>query len=324
MFELDSNQTLLISCLMLLVGVGTYLTYFRQQTTLQSLDQQIQAAREKQEEIQTLQANLKDAEARLASARRRWETQYKIVPKTISSPEVVGYLTELTQTGFQTFDVASSGTEERDGYRVHTFTAEGEAFFTNLYRFVWTIENNRPFYRVRDLELTYLEERETDEETGRTQMDVLVSFQMDVEAIYGAVRNIPTPDRREVDRLPVAKAAPSPPLPSSVLPNPAPEVNQFYPLVFEQIPPNEDGRLNVESAQLLSILDGQALFQTAEGIDRVREGDRVYLGRIVEVNPREGRVVARLNKGGIIERVELSLDAESPLQQTGDEAEGQE
>jgi hypothetical protein len=230
----------------------------------------------------------------------------------------VGYLTELTQTGFKTFNVTSEGSEDRDRYSVRTFSAEGEAFFTNLYRFVWTVENNRPFYRVRDLELSYLEERTTDEETGRTSMDLLVSFQMDVQSIYGAVKNIEPTDEREVDRLPVAQTAPSPPLPSSVLPNPAPDVNPFYPLVFETIPPNEYGRLDVESARFVSVVDGQAIFQTSDGIERVQEGDRVYLGRIVDVDPTAGRVVARLNRGGVIDRVELTLGAESPPQQAGD------
>lgn len=319
MFTLDSNQTLLIACLVLLIGVGTYLTYFRQQSTIETLDQKIEAKKEEREEIRTLQATLVDAKSSFKTARRRWRTQYKTVPKTISSPDIVAYLTELTQTGFKRFDVASLGSEDREGYSMHTFQAEGEAFFTNLYRFVWTVENNRPFYRVRDLELSFVEERETDEETGRTTMDILVSFQMKVQAIYGATKNLPALDRsgegREVERLPVAQTAPSPPLPSSVLPNPAPEVNPFYPLVFEEVPPNEYDRLNVESARFLSIIDGQAVFQTNGGLERVAEGDRVYLGRIVEVDPTEGRVVARLNRGGIVERVERTLSSESPLQQ---------
>ncbi|MFB6272760.1 MAG: hypothetical protein ABEL51_07705 [Salinibacter sp.] len=319
MFELNSNQTLLISCLVLLIGVGTYLTYFRQQSTLRSLERQIEAKKEKRDKIRTLKADLADAESRLKTVRRRWRTRYKIVPETLSSSDVVGYLTELTQTGFKTFNVTSSESEERSGYSVKTFTVEGKAFFTNLYRFVWTVENNRPFYRVRGLNLTYLQERKTNEETGRTTMDILVSFEMNVEAIYGAVKNIERGDEGERERLPVVQTAPSPPLPSSVLPNPAPEVNPFYPVVFEEIPPNEYGRLNVESAQLLSIVNGQAIFLTGDGLERVGEGDRVYLGRIVEVEPSDGRVVARLNKGGIIERVERYVGAARPRQQAGGE-----
>ncbi|MFB6098535.1 MAG: hypothetical protein ABEK84_05375 [Salinibacter sp.] len=321
MFELDSNQTLLLSCLIVLIGVGTYFTYFRQRSTIRSLNQKIESKRQKREKIKRLRTTLTEAKSKLETVRRRWRTRYKKVPDTISSASVVGYLTELTQTGFKTFNISSGGTEVRDGYSVYTFSAEGKAFFTNLYRFVWMIENNRPFYRVRNLELAYLQERKTNKETGRTTMDVLVSFQMDVQAIYGATRTLEGGDAltegREVDRLPVAQTAPRPPLPSSVLPTPAPEVNPFYPVVFKQIPPNEYGRLNVESAQLLSIIDDEAIFQTGSGLERVQEGDRVYLGRIVEIDPRDGRVVARLNKGGIVERVALSLQPDSPLQQGG-------
>lgn len=317
MFSLDSNQILLLACLILVGGVGTYVTYFRQQDTIASLEQEIEATKQEQEEIRSLRADRANAESRLQTVRRRWRTQYKVVPATISSPDIVSYLTELTQTGFQRFDVTSAGSEARDGYSVHTFRAEGEAYFTNLYEFVWTIENNRPFYRIQGLNLNYLEERETDEETGRTTMDVLVAFDMDVEAIYGAATNLPSPppqtDGREVERLPVAQNSTSPPLPSSVVPNPAPEINPFYPLVFDEVPPNQYDRLNVEAAQLLSIVDGKAVFQTGDGLQRVGEGDRVYLGRIVEVNPSEGRVVARLNRGGIVDRVEQTLGSESPL-----------
>ena len=321
MFTLDSNQILLLSCLVLLAGAGTYLTYFRQQETISTLDQKIEAKKEEKKEIRALQADLADAESKFETVRQRWRTQYKTVPETISSPNIVAYLTELTQTGFKRFDITSSGSEDRDGYSVHTFSADGEAFFTNLYRFVWTVENNRPFYRIRNLDLTYLEERTTDEETGRTTMDVLVSFQMDIEAIYGAAEGIgdetQPSDGREVERLPIAQTPSSPPLPSSVLPNPAPEINPFYPLVFENVPPNEYDRLNIESARFLSIIDGQAVFQTSEGLQWLGEGDRVYLGRIVEVDPTEGRVVARLNRGGVIDRVERTLGTESPLQQVG-------
>lgn len=328
MFDLNSNQILLLSCLVLLLGVGTYLTYFRQQETITRLDQEIEAKQEEWDEIQTLQANLADSESELETVRQTWQTQYKTVPETISSPDVVAYLTELTQTGFNRFDVTSSGSEERDGYSVHTFTAVGEAYFTNLYRFVWTIENNRPFYRVRNLDLTYLEERTTDEETGRTTMDVLVSFEMDVDAIYGAATNIERErqplEGREVERLPVVQAPASPPLPSSVLPNPAPEINPFYPLVFEEVPPNQYDRLNVETAQFLSIIDEQAVFQANGELEWVGEGDRVYLGRIVEVDPTEGRVVARLNRGGIVDRVERTLESSSPLQRVPADAESDE
>jgi len=318
MQNLGTNQILLLSCLAVLIGIGTYVTYFRQQSTLSSLEQEIEATQEERRKIDSLQTTLSAAESKFETVRLEWESQYKTIPETTTSPAVVNYLTELTETGFQRFDVNLEGTEERDGYSVYAFTAEGEAFFTSLYRFIWTAENNRPFYRIRDLSLEYMEERTTDEETGRTSMDVLVSFQMEVEAIYGVTDPMGEPatriDERERDRLPVAQRSPAPPLPSEVLPNPSPEINPFYPLVFEEVPPNEENRLNVESAQLISIVGEEAIFETGDGIERVAEGDRVYLGRIIEVDVSEGRVVAQLNKGGIIETVERTLQNRSPLE----------
>ena len=321
MFNIGTNQILLLSCLVLVIGAGTYVTYFQQHRTLDSLNQQLEEAQQEKERIQTLKTNLADAEETLASTRDRWTTRYKIVPESISSPAVMGYLTELTRTGFQTFNVSTSGAEEANGYGTYGVSAEGEAYFSSLYRFVWTIENNRPFYRIQDLNVSYLEERTTDEESGRTSMDVLVSFQMNVEAIYGVgsgVEGAGPADERQLQALPVAQRTPTPPLPAEVVPNPDPDINPFYPLVFDQVPPNEYDRLNVETARLISIIDGQAIFETGAGIERVGEGDRVYLGRITAVDASEGEVVARLNRGGIIDEVEFSLNPRSPLQRVQD------
>lgn len=318
MFRIGTNQILLLICLLLVAGAGTYLTYFRQQSTLQQLEEEIEAKEQRRVEITTIQTELSEAETRYVKARNRWRTRYKIVPQTVSSTDIVDYLTELTQSGFSSFDVSAVGPSDEDGYSVYSFRAGGRASFQELYTFIWTIENSRPFYRIQNLELSHHEERTTDEETGRTRMEVLVDFQMQIDAIYGATEGVDPldeqPDGREVDRLPVAQSTPRPPVPAEVLPDPSPDLDPFYPVVFEQIPPNEHGRLNVEAARLISIVEQTAVFSTGDGIERVREGDRVYLGRITEIDPTMGRVVAQLDKGGIVENVEFSLESPDPLE----------
>lgn len=326
MFNFGSNQILLLSCLLVVVGAGTYVTYFNQQQTLSKLNKEVEAKQEKKKEIEALQASLKEESSTNEDIRRRWQTRYKTIPDTMSSPKVIDYLTALTQNGFQRFDVKLSSTEQRDGYDVYAFTAEGEAYFASLYEFVWTMENNRPFYRINDLQLNYVENRSEGEGNEGPSMDVLVSFQMDLEAIYGVFEdgNVPSMTRgnREPQELPVFQTTQAPPIPSDVGPDPSPRVNPFYPLIFEKVPPNEERRLNVETAKLISIAGDEAVFQAADQIRRVEEGDRVYLGRITEIDGSEGRVVARLNRGGIVDNVVLTLDTQSPLQRSGNE-EGQ-
>jgi hypothetical protein len=312
--NVGSNQILLLAFLLLVGGVGTYITYVRQQGTLNTLAEKIQTRRAEKEEIDSLRADRARSKKRLAEARNRWHNRYKRAPDTIASSDVVAHLTDLTQTGFRAFDVASLGTTQRDGYSTYRFDTEGKAYFSSLYRLVWRLENGRPFYRIRDLQLSYLEDRTSNPEEEKPSVDVLVSFQMTVEAIYGVVQNLPRPSgephadtaRRRARRA--ARAS----VPSGVGPSPVPSINPFYPLIFEEVPPNEEGRVNVETAQFVSVVGGQAVFATDQGPEHLREGDRVYLGKIVEVDAAAGRVVARLNKGGIVERVERQLNTERP------------
>jgi len=317
MFNVGTNQIVLLLCVVLVTSTGTYLTYFRQASTLESLKEEVQAKQKEQERVQQMYTQLASTEEQAQKAVRQWQTRYKLFPETITTPEIVGYLTELTQNGFKTFDIQTAGAQNRDGYSFHTFRASGKAYFYHLYRFLWKIENNRSFYRVRNVELSHVDERTTDEETGRTDMDILVSFDMQIDAFYGAPGGIENEDLQpavpEIERLPVAQTNHRPPVPSHVLPDAKPELDPFYPIVMQEIPPNQYGRLNIETATLTSIVQGEAVFKTEDGFTRLGEGDRVYLGRIIDVDPEAGTVVARLNKGGIVDTVERALDLGSPL-----------
>ena len=57
----------------------------------------------------------------------------------------------------------------------------------------------------------------------------------------------------------------------------------------------------------MSVVGEIAVFQRGEQLRSLREGDRVFLGRLTSVNAERARVVADLNKGGLRERVELDL-----------------
>ena len=300
---------------LLLIGAGTYVTYVQQGRTIAEVDRSMAATQERWDEVTALRetATRLAREASQGPSTRR--ERYKQIPETMSTARMMGDLTALTQTGFDAFDLKTKGRYETAGYRAFAMTAEGRAPFRRLYRFVWTLENHRPFYRIRNLQIATLDQRSTDEETGRTTMDILVSFRMDVEAIYGgdgarsAARTTAGTDEQR--RISLSRIDSSPPVPDRVLPAAEPTVNPFYPLVFKQIPPNEHERLNVETARFLSIIGREAVFETDQGIVRLGVGDRVYLGRIVDVDPTRGRVVARLDKGGIVDRVERTLDAPS-------------
>lgn len=313
-----NNQIILLICLLLVAGVGTYLTYFRQRSTINELEQKISEKQQKRSEIEAMYEELVTSEEQFQKAAGKWQARYKLLPDTLSTPEMVGYLTELTQGGFDRFDVSLSGTQHEEEYSYHTFQASGTASFYHLYRFLWKIENNRPFYRVRNLNIESIDRRTTNEESGRTQMEIVAEFGLEIDGLFGGTHPeevAPQTVGGEEQGLPVARTPRRPPLPPHVLPSAEPAVNPFYPVILEEVPPNEHGRLNFEAANLVAIVDDRAVFESEEGTISLQEGDRVYLGRIIEVDAEKELVRARLNKGGIVDVIERRLGGNASAQE---------
>jgi hypothetical protein len=87
----------------------------------------------------------------------------------------------------------------------------------------------------------------------------------------------------------------------------------FYPLILTTIPPNVDELLDVQGARLLAIIPEGAFLSDIKGESYLlSEGDKVYLGYMTQIDRKNNRVKFILNKGGIIESVEISLEKEIP------------
>jgi len=96
---------------------------------------------------------------------------------------------------------------------------------------------------------------------------------------------------------------------NAIIPNPA--YDFFYPLIRNEIPPNNDKLLDVQSAQLLALIPDGAFLVDASGTTYLLwEGDQVYLGYLTNINYQDNQVNFVLNKGGIIENVTLKLEKE--------------
>lgn len=85
----------------------------------------------------------------------------------------------------------------------------------------------------------------------------------------------------------------------------------FYPLIRNEIPPNVKGLLDVQTAQLLALIpDGAFLSDSKGNTFLLWEGDEVYLGYLTSINFKNNMVSFILNKGGLVEKINLSLQKE--------------
>lgn len=313
MSNLIQNLIILSLCWLIAMGGGIYTTYFVQPDELERLDKAEQVARMKQAEMAALVAEMSESESRANDVVSRWNARYKVVPRTLGSEDVIRFLNDHSGNGFDPFDISFRGLEETADYNRFDFSIEGRGDFASVYRLIWAIENDRQLYRIENLELHHFDLLSDDPQTGEKRLDMVVKFTFNLSAYFGGAVGLSASDSTE--------GAPSsqyfsdsdmsislPSVPEHVLPSREPGMNPFRPLIMENIPPNTYSRVDMEEAELISIVGTEAIILWNEEEYRLGIGDPVYLGQVISVDPKKGKVIASLNKGGILERIELTME----------------
>jgi hypothetical protein len=314
MANLYQNLIVIGFCLILVTGGGVYVTFVDQPEERARLDKAEQVAKSKQVELTTLIAEASSTQNQAAHVERRWKSRYKEIPRVLVSESVIAFLNETTKAGFQPFDISFADHVQGKSFSKYVFNISGRGTMGALYNLVWSVENNRQFYRISDLELDHFDLITTDQKTSREQLRVMVSFKFQLEAYYGGAEGLSASDVLAAESdgnslnvpLPMRDISQVPP---GILPPRRLAENPFLPLIMNNIPPNSRGLMEVDEAHLVSIVGSQAVFEI-KGPEFVtlELGDEVYLGHITEIDPRLGLVRARLNKGGIVDDVEFTLD----------------
>lgn len=291
----DTLNTLVLTALLaLVVGLGVYITQKKQPEQLHLLEQEETALRMRQAELADLLLEQAETREIADDAMRRWNSRYKILPQLITSPSVVNYLNDLSREGFHTFDVTLGGVSRHQGFNTLSYSISGTGYFEALYRFIWEVENGRALYRINDLSITEITHDEPNPVTEVPRRMQLVQFSMNLLAYFGGEDGLSAPD------ISVA-------IPLDMLPTQTTAGNPFFPLILADLPPNTDNLVDLDNDELISVIGDVAIFRSSMGPRPVRQGERVYLGRIVSVDAQRARVVAELNKGGIRERLEIEL-----------------
>ena len=292
----DVLNTIILSVLFAVAaGGGYYVTQKQQPERLDELQSELEALENRNAQVETLLVEEAAASEEAAATLARWNTRYKVLPASLSSSDVVSYLNVLSARGFNRFDLSLSGVQPGPEASYYTYQVTGEAYFESLFAFVWHLENSRGLYRVRDLSIDKVVTTVGDTEEGPGRQVVLAEFAVAIDAYYSANPDISAPD---------SAVAP----PAAAFPPRRAAVNPFFPFIFEQLPANVDDLVDVEADPLVSVVGGSAVFERGGQLRDLRAGDRVYLGRVASVDPTRARVTIDLNKGGILERVELDLE----------------
>jgi len=281
------NSIALGVLLLIILGAGTFYRAYYLPKKAKSIETETTKLDEELQNTPNLIAIYNEQSASLADERKRWEGRTKDIPPVDVSSQTYDYLSRLIDlSGYLKLDMVYAGTQQRGNYGYNVYSLKGEAPFENLYRFIWYLENGRKLFKINAVTLKGVEVPPKDDHAG----SLVTSYEMVVHAYFSSVAELA-----------------SAPVESSLFPNSL-TADPFEPVIMANIPPNPDELVEIERSDLKAVIPGKAFVLDQNNVIRtLMEGDEVYLGYVTRISPEEGKLECTLNKGGIIDKVELRI-----------------
>lgn len=282
------KNTIILSILLLIILAGGFgYTYFIQGKEIDAKNAQI-------EELKLNAINPNDLNMQLDQLRVRANELDSIlnlrkynIPVNLSQTSFYDFVNEVSSyfSPFSHVNVEFSGQTPGTNFNFYTYTLSGTANFNDFYKLVYAIEKSKSLKKITDASVTNLVK--VDDESIP---HYLVNFKITALTYYANTPRYASATFKE-NKL-----------------NPQPVYNLFFPLIRNEIPPNVDNLLDVQEAELLALVPEGAFISDSKGNTFLLwEGDKVYLGYLTKINYQTSEVDFILNKGGIIERITLSL-----------------
>ncbi len=281
------NSIALGVLLLLIIGVGTYVRAYHLPKKAKAIDAEVKRIDEELSNTPSLIHEYNELSAVVADTKKRWESRSKeIPPEDITGKTYEYFSTLIEKSGGLKLNMVYQGPQAKGNYGYNVYSLRGEGKFSNLYKFLWHLENGRKLFKVNTLTMKGLEVAANEKTAG----DLLVTFEMTLHAFYATIPELAHPN---TDQLTT---------PNYLSQDP------FEPVITANLPPNKDNLVEIERSDLKAVIPGKAfVIDQSNNFRTLEPGDEVYLGYVTKLSPDEGKIECTLNKGGIIEKVELKI-----------------
>ncbi|MCE1188561.1 MAG: hypothetical protein LWX56_05410 [Ignavibacteria bacterium] len=212
------------------------------------------------------------------------------IPRNLSSLHFYEFMNSISGILSSDFQVNIEYMEKKTdrNFFYHLYKVTGVGDFNDVYQLIYAIEQSKELKKILNISLTNYVQSSDD-----SAPEFLVNFTLNVGVYFSDNDRFTSKDYSEnklkSDRL----------------------FDIFYPLIRTQVPPNSDGLLDVQGARLLALVPEGAFLADMKGESfLLMEGDKVYLGYLTQIDRKNNRVKFVLNKGGIVESIEIPLERE--------------
>ena len=212
------------------------------------------------------------------------------IPQDLSSIKFYNFI-NIISVGFSPntqIDVEFIDQKKDKQFYSFEYKITGNGPYNDIYKLIYSIEQSKELKKIRTLTLT--NQISTNKEGIP---NFVVNFSANVDVFFSMDNRFTTSTFVENNLFTELKR------------------DAFYPLIRTQIPPNIDELLDVQGAKLLALIpEGAFLADTKGNTYLLWEGEQVYLGYLTKIDYEHNSASFVLNKGGIIERVEIGIDKE--------------
>lgn len=277
------NTLILILTLLLIVGGGWYFLEFTFNSQIDEATNELVVVENELSVVREFSEMYANAQAAFVDAIFVRENHPKELFLNSNTSQIYNYLQELNHSeSFTELNFNFLDSLQFDDHGIINIELRGEGNYQNLVNFLYRIEHSRPFIKINSVALLGISDAE--------RLNY-VNYSVQLGAFY----------RRgnwsEFTAHPETVTSPSDQI-----------YNPYYPLIHS-IPVNEDNLPDVDYSRLIVLTGSTAhlIDQNGEMI-RLNVGDRVYLGRLAAINIERGEAQFQLNRGGIADRIILTLD----------------
>lgn len=282
------STLILIGILVIVAASGSIYTYYFQASDIDENQKELDALNLSSLNTEELQIQLADLKQRVDELDAILALRKYIIPINLPQSKFFKFVNNVSSnfTDQSYVNVEYLGEGDPGNFFSYLYSIKGTADFNDLFKLVYSIEQSKELKKILNGKLNNFVE--VDQEGFP---HYLVNYSFEVLVYYSDNDNFASSKYSE-NKL-----------------NSNPLYNIFFPLIRDEIPPNSDNLLDVQSAQLLALIPDGAYVADASGKTHLLwEGDEVYLGYLTKIDYVKNEVKFVLNKGGVIEKVTLALE----------------
>jgi len=281
----------LIGIFLIITISGSVYAYYFQAKKIKGKEKELKNLKVNAENTEELKLQLADLKSRAAELDSILSLRKFIIPENIKQAKFFGFIDKATKnfSELSHVDLEYVGPGDVKDFKSYKYNVKGTAEFNDLFKLVYSIEQSKELKKITRANMKNFVQVD-----DKGFPHYLVNYNLEVVVYYADNDQFASSEYRE-NKLKANSL-----------------YNIFYPLIRDEIPPNDKNLLDVQTGQLLALIPDGAYLTDASGKTYLLwEGDEVYLGYLTKIDYDNNEVKFILNKGGIIEKTTLKLDNKS-------------